>query len=204
MRTLIARFPRFLPILTLLALGAPERVAAQTGLASLAPGTHVRVRAASLGPEAQPARVVAASADTIVVRPDRASGFDVTVPRAEIAQLDVSAGRRTRKARLALIGLGAGTVVGWIAGAASYSDPCKTEPAICAGFFYETRGSDAFAGAVAGAFLGAVGGAIAGQLWKTDRWEPRSLGTQGAALRVGPSRYSGRGVEVVLRIAVRD
>ena len=204
MHALTARLPRLLVVLTLFGIVAPEYSRAQTGLASLQPGARVRVRAASLGPTARAARVVAASADTIVVRPDDASGFDVTVSRAEITQLDVSVGRHTRKARLALVGLGAGSVVGWIAGAATYSDPCKTESAICAGFFYETRGTDAFAGAVTGAVLGAVAGAITGQLWKADRWMPHPLGTQGAALRILPASNRGRSVALVLTMPVRD
>ena len=204
MHALTARLPRLLVVLTLFGIVAPERSAAQAGLASLWPGARVRVKAASLGPTSRTARVVAASVDTIVLRPDGASGFDVTVPRGEITQLDVSVGRRTRKARFALIGLGAGSVVGGIAGAASYSDPCKTEAAICAGFFYETRGSDAFAGAVAGALLGAVAGAIAGQLSPTDQWKQHSLGTHGSSLRILPAPNRGRSVALVLTMPVRD
>ena len=138
------------------------------------------------------------------MRPDGASGFDVTVPRTEITQLDVSVGRRTRKGKFALVGFGAGTVVGLIVGAATYSDPCNTEPAICAGFFYETRRTDAFAGAVSGAVLGAVGGAITGQLWTTDRWAQHPLGAQGASLRILPASNRGRSLALVLTMPVRD
>jgi len=204
MPALTARLPSLLVVFTLLGIVAPERSAAQTGLASLQPGARVRVRAASLGPTARAARVVSASDETIVVRPDGASGFDVTVPRAEITQLDVSVGRRTRKGRFALVGFGAGTVVGWIAGAATYSDPCKTEPAACSGFFYETRGGDAFAGAVIGAVLGAVGGAITGQVWTADRWTQHPLGAQGASLRILPAPNGGRSVALVLTMPVHD
>jgi hypothetical protein len=203
MPTLIARLRPLVLGITLIALGPPEYGAAQAGLASLAPGAHVRVTATSLGPTARTARVVTASADTLVVRPDDAHGFDVTLPRAEITQLDLSVGRRTRKTRLALVGSGVGMVVGLIAGAVSYSDPCETNPAVCAGWFYETRGGDMFGGAVAGALLGAVAGAIAGQVWATEQWMPHPLGTHGAALRVLPERSRRPSVELVLTMAVQ-
>ena len=204
MRIPITRPFRHLVVVTLFAIAAPEYGAAQTGLAALSPGAHVRVRAASLGPAARTARVVTAGADTIVVRPDDASGFDVTLPRTEITQLDVSAGRRTRKARFALVGAGAGAVVGGIVGAASYADPCEKEPAICAGFFHDTRQSDAFGGAVAGALLGAAAGAITGQLRTTDRWTLHPLGARSASLHILPAHGGGRSVALALTMAVRD
>lgn len=147
MRTLIARQPRPLFVLALCIPVPAARSTAQTGLASLSPGEHVRVQATSLGPTTRTARVVTASADTLVVRPDDARGFDVMVPRAEITQLDVSVGRQTRKAHLALIGSGIGTVVGMIAGAVSYSDPCQDNPAVCAGWFHETQSATPVIGA---------------------------------------------------------
>ena len=204
MRIPIMRLPRLLLVLALFTLAVPADGAAQTEVASLSSGARVRVRAAPLGPTARTARVVTAGADTIVVRPDDASGFDVTLPKAEITQLDVSEGRRTRKARMALVGSGVGSVVGYIAGAASFSDPCKTEPAICAGFFYDTRRSAAFEGALTGALFGAVAGAITGQLWKADRWRSYPIGARSGALRIVPAP-SGRGsVELVLTMTVRD
>jgi hypothetical protein len=204
MRIPIMRLPRLLLVLAPFTLAVPADGTAQTGPTSLSSGARVRVRAASLGPTARTARVVTAGADTIVVRPDDASGFDVTLPRAEITQLDVSEGRRTRKARMALVGSGVGSVVGYIAGAASFSDPCKTEPAVCAGFFYETRGSDAFAGALAGALLGAAAGAITGQLWKTDRWRSYPIGARSGALRILPAPSRRASMELVLTMNVRD
>jgi hypothetical protein len=204
MRTPIARLPRLIPVLLIFAIAAPENGAAQSGLTALSPGARVRVQAAPLGPSAQTARVVSVSADTIVVRPDHASGFDVTLPRAAITQLDVSVGRRTRKGRFALIGLGAGSLVGGVLGAASFSDPCKSQPSVCSGFIYDTRGSVAFGGAVTGALLGAAAGAITGQLSRTDDWKHHPLGTQGASLRVLPAPSRGRSVALVLSMAVRD
>jgi hypothetical protein len=202
MRPLLARLPRLLLVFTLVAIVAPEYSAAQTGLASLAPGMHVRVTAAPLGPAARPARVVSASADTLVVRPDDASGFDVTVPRTAITQLDVSVGRSTRKARLALAGAGAGALIGLVAGVASYTDPCVDNPAVCAGWFYETQQSAAAGGLVGGALLGAAAGAIAGQLWKTDRWAPYPLRLRTGALRIVPAPSRGRSVALVLTMPV--
>ena len=204
MRFPIMRLPRLLLVLALFTLAVPAHGAAQAGLAALSSGARVRVRAASLGPTARTARVVTAGADTLVVRPDDTSGFDVTLPRAEITQLDVSDGRRTRKARMALVGSGLGSVVGYVAGAASFSDPCKTEPAICAGFFYETRGSAAFEGALTGALLGAVAGAITGQLWRADRWRSYPIGARSAALRIFPASSRRASVEVVLTMTGRD
>jgi hypothetical protein len=141
--------------------------------------------------------------DAIVVRPDHASGFDVTLPRADITRLDVSVARHTRKARFALLGLGAGSLVGAVVGAASYSDPCTSQPSVCSGFIYETRGSDVFGGAVSGAVLGAIAGTITGQLSRTDEWMQHSLGSRGASLRVLPAPSRGRSV-LALTMTVRD
>lgn len=203
MRPLMARLPRLSLVLTLVAIAVPEYSAAQTGLASLTPGARVRVTAPSLGPTPLPARVVTASADTLVVHPDGASGFDVTLTRTEITQLDVSVGRSTRKARLALIGAGAGALVGLVAGAATFTDPCVDNPAICAGWFYETQQSAAAGGLVGGAVLGAIAGAVAGQLWKTDRWMRYPLRLQSGALRILPAPNGGRSVALALTMAVR-
>jgi len=199
MRPLTARLARFLSVLVLVAI-APEYSAAQSGLASLSPGTHVRVKAASLGPSARSARVVSAGADTLVVRPDGEGDFTVTLPRTEITQLDVSVGRSTRKARLALAGAAVGGLVGVVVGVATFTDPCVENPAICAGWFYETQGSAAFGGFVGGALVGAAAGAIAGHFWTTDRWAPRPLHLQSAVLRVVPAPSRGRSVALVLTV----
>jgi len=199
MRPLTARLARFLSVLVLVAI-APEYSAAQSGLASLSPGTRVRVKAASLGPSARSARVVSAGADTLVVRPDGEGDFTVTLPRTEITQLDVSVGRSTRKARLALAGAAVGGLVGVVVGVATFTDPCVENPAICAGWFYETQGSAAFGGFVGGALVGAAAGAIAGHFWTTDRWAPRPLHLQSAVLRVVPAPSRGRSVALVLTV----
>ena len=198
MRPLTVRLPRLLSVLMLAAIAAPEYSAAQSGLASLTPGTHVRVKAPPLGSSARSGHVVSAGADTLVVRPDDERGFTVTVPRTEITQLDVSVGRSTRKARLALAGAAAGGLVGVVAGVATFTDPCVANPAVCAGWFYETQGSAAFGGFVGGALLGAAAGAIAGHFWTTDRWEPHPLRLQSASLRVLPAPNRGRSVALVL------
>jgi hypothetical protein len=172
----------------------------------LAVGDRVRISAPTLGDGPRLVRIVASSADTLVVRPVDARDFTVTVPLTDIQRIEVSSGHRPRKARFALIGLAAGSVAGAVVGAASYSDPCVKDPAICAGWFYETRGGDAFAGAIAGALLGTVGGAVLGQLWQRETWTALPL-TRVVRLELAPhtrmlaSRSGSRlvGVRIVLR-----
>jgi hypothetical protein len=198
MRTVIA-------LVTMVAL-VPRTGVAQDSRHAFAVGDRVRISAPALGDGPRLARIVASTSDTLVVRPAGAPDFTVTVPRAEITRIEVPTGHRPRKARFALIGLAAGSAVGAVVGAASYSDPCAKESAICAGWFYETRGGDALAGAVSGGLLGAVGGAVLGQLWQRETWTALPL-TRTVRLQLVPR---GRGLAlregstlVSLRIARR-
>lgn len=181
-------------------------VDAQDTRHALAVGDRVRISAPTLGGGPRLVRIVASSADTLVVRPVDARGFTVTVPLTDIQRLEVSSGHRPRKARFALIGLAAGSVVGAVVGAASYSDPCVKDPAICAGWFYETRGGDEFAGAIAGALLGTVGGAVLGQVWQRETWTALPL-TRVVRLELAPRARMlvsrGSSTLVGLRIVLR-
>ena len=156
-------------LLTMIAL-VPRTVVAQAPRQTFAVGARLRISAPALGDDPRLAQVVASSSDTLVVRPADARDFTVTVPLAEVTRIEVSTGHRPRKKRFALIGLAAGSAVGALVGVASYSDPCASEPAVCAGWFYETQRGDAVAGAFGGGILGAIGGAVLGQVWQRETW----------------------------------
>jgi hypothetical protein len=185
---------------------APRPIVAQETPSSLAVGTSVRISAPSLGDEPRPASIVASTPDTLVVRPTGARDFTVTIARADITRIEVVTGHRPRKGRFALVGLVAGTVVGGIGGAMAYSDPCVKEPAICAGWFHETRQADAIEGALAGAMLGALGGAMLGQIWQREVWTALPL-TRTVRRHVAPElggvapreRAAVTGVRIALR-----
>jgi outer membrane lipoprotein SlyB len=80
------------------------------------------------------------------------------------------------------------------------------EPAICAGWYYETRQGDAVSGALAGALAGTLGGAVLGQIWQREVWTalPR---TRSVRLHVTPDRGSvgsrERAMAPGVRIALR-
>ena len=191
-------------LLTIIAL-APRTGVAQAPRQTFAAGARLRISAPALGDAPRLAQVVASTSDTLVVRP--ADGdFTVTVAIAEVTRIEVSTGRRPRKKRFALIGLAAGSAIGAVVGAASYSDPCVKEPAICAGWFYETQRGDAVAGAFGGGILGAIGGAVLGQVWQRETWTALPL-TRTGRVRLAPV---GRGLAsrdgstlVGLRISLR-
>lgn len=89
-----------------------------------------------------------------------------TVALENVTALDVSTGLRTQVGRSALIGLGAGALLGGIVGAVSYEEP---------DFFF---GSAAQMGAVSALFFGGIGmvaGAVVGAVHRTDRWERRDV-----------------------------
>jgi hypothetical protein len=179
---------------------------AQDARPAIVTGDRVRISAPALGDGPRVARVVTWSPDTLVVRPEGARDFTVTVPLAEVTRIEVPGGHRPRKARFALIGAAGGGVVGAVAGAASYSDPCVEEPAICAGFFYDTRQGDVVAGALGGVLLGAIGGAVLGQLWQRETWTALPL-RRTVRMEVSPERPGlasrGGSTLVSLRIGLR-
>lgn len=200
MRTMLALLA-LLALITIL----PRAVVAQDLRSALGVGARVRISAPALGGAPRLARVVASTADTVVVQPADSRDFTVAVPLVEIDRVEVPTGRRPRKARFAVIGLIAGTVGGGIIGAASYSDPCVKEPAICAGWFHETAQTNALSGALDGAAFGALGGVVLGQLWQREVWTtlPR---TRTVRVRLAPTQVrlaSGNGSRVIgLRLAV--
>jgi len=192
-------------LLTMITL-VPHTGVAQAPRHAFAVGDRLRISAPALGDGPRVAQIVASTSDTLVVRPADARDFTVTVPLAAITRIEVPAGRRPRKKRFALIGLAAGSAVGAVVGAASYTDPCVKEPAICAGWFHETAQGDAIAGAFSGGVLGALGGAVLGQLWQRETWVPVPH-TRTVRVRLAPG---GRGLaardgstRVGLQIAIR-
>lgn len=197
MRTMLA----LLALITIL----PRSVVAQDLHSALGVGARVRISAPALGDVPRLARVVSSTADTVVVRPVGARDFTVAVPLVEIDRVEVATGHRPRKARFAVIGLVAGSVGGGVIGAASYSDPCVKEPAICAGWFHETAQSNALSGALEGAAFGALGGAVLGQLWQREVWTTLPH-TRTVRVRLAPTqgRFASRnGSRVIgLRLTV--
>ncbi len=192
-------------LLTMIAL-VPRAGVAQAPRQAFAVGSRLRISAPALGDDPRLAQVVASSSDTLVVRPADARDFTVTVPLAEVSRIEVSTGHQPRKKRFALIGLAAGSAVGALVGVASYSDPCVKEPAVCAGWFYETQRGDAVAGAFGGGILGAIGGAVLGQVWQRETWTALPF-TRTGRVRLAPGGHGlasrDGSTQVGLRISLR-
>lgn len=103
-----------------------------------------------------------------------------SIARENVTALDVSTGTRTQVRRSALLGFGAGALLGGVAGAVAYEEP---------DFFF---GSAAEMGAVSALFFGGIGmvaGAVVGALQRTDRWQaaPRLRATAGVTRSGGVS-----------------
>lgn len=162
-------------------LGGPPSLQLPTPMVpALEEGTRVRVSARTLGTSPRVARVVAVRADTLVFRPEgvpeRAADSVIALPLRSLDRLEISAGLRPGKARLARLGLVSGLVIGGASGALTYTDPCREEPARCAAIFAgSSRQGAVISGALVGGLLGLVGGAVAGAVSPVERWEPIRL-----------------------------
>jgi uncharacterized membrane protein YedE/YeeE len=156
-------------LLAVLVFSSP--VAAQ--MAGLDAGARVRVTSPRDDLKKHVGTVMEVRGDSVVV-----ASRDGTrsIALENVTALDVSTGVRTQVRRSALIGFGAGALVGGIAGAVSYAEPDLV------------FNSAAELGAVSALFFGGIGmvaGAVVGALQRTDRWERRDLPVKAA---IGGSR----------------
>jgi hypothetical protein len=119
-------------------------------------GTRVRVHTESHG------RVVGhlarVSADSIVLEQLDEGGLQLALPVAAVSRIDISAGRRSRTGRGALIGL----LAGGAAGSVALSEICEDS---CVGAWI------LLAFPIGGALVGAAVGAGVGSEIKTERWQ---------------------------------
>ena len=180
--------PRVLVILSvvvvLTALPASSPAQSTTSLATpIAAGTRVRVSAVQRR-NAITGVVVSHSADSLVVKSDKDSST-VALASAQVAQVDVSRGRRTKKLKGAAIGLLSGASIGALVGYATYKEPpCRTSGGFCFDFGPE------FEAAAGATMLGAVGvlvGTVVGS-FEREQWRPapRTL-LQDARFGVAPA-----------------
>ena len=132
-------------------------------------GSRVRVVAVGIGERARTGTLVSTSPDTLVVNEPRNAAF--TVAATDVVKLDVSRGKRTHRAKGALIGLLAGAAGGALLGTATYSPPKCTTGDWCFDFGQEFAAS-------AGALLGGIVGTLVGYsigASPRDIWEPVSV-----------------------------
>lgn len=148
---------------------------------TLAPGARVRVTSPNDALKRHVGVVTEMRGDSIVLA--GASGRR-TVALANVTSLDVSMGTRSNVGRYALMGLGAGALVGVVSVYAS-ADDCESEVGGC--FFVDDGGLEAAAVTVISA-LGLVAGAIAGAAHRTDRWQPVHGSFKAS---IAPSRSGG-------------
>jgi hypothetical protein len=109
----------------------------------------------------------------------------VAVPFADLTELEVRRGKKSRLGTGALIGGGVGAALG-IALAAS----CSGHEVLCEG------GTEYAIYVPAAAALGAGLGALVGSLIKVDRWEAVPV----EELRIGPSSADSHGMEVLVAL----
>lgn len=167
-----------LGFLTLLLLFSAIADAQSAGLTA---GARVRVTSPRDDVRKYVGTITALRGDTLVMAGTRGSR---SIALDNVTALDVSTGTRTQVGRSALIGFGAGALLGGVAGAAAYREP---------DFFFQNA---AQMGAVSALFFGGVGmvaGAVVGALYRTDRWERRDPPLRAA---IGGSRSGGVSLSV--------
>lgn len=162
--------------LTILAVALFFPAIAETQSPALAAGARVRVTSPRDDLNRYVGTLMELRDDSVVVAGPRGSR---TIALDNVTALDVSAGTRTQIARSALIGFGAGAVLGGIWGAAAYDGPDF--------FFSSAAQMGAFSGLVFGS-IGLVAGGVVGAMNRTDRWEPREFSVRAA---IGASRAGG-------------
>ena len=184
-----------MPLMMLMAL-LPARLLFGEG--DLIPGARVRVTMPAASNRQVPdrsrdqriqGRLLALDEATMTIEsPDQPR--PMVVPRPEIKKLEVSV-RPSRKGRAALIGAGAGALIGAALGY-FLADDCSREELFCI-FPKEDRSKDALGGAVAVGLLGAGLGALFGP---GERWQERP----GAQLRITVAPVHGRGAAISLAL----
>lgn len=140
-------------------------------------GSRVRIAAPVFGSrQKQVATVVSVTPDTVVLR------FGATIPvrslaASDIASLEVTRGKHTRKAKGAIWGLLIGAGTGAVLGYALYEEPtCESQEFFGCIYFFGpgSAGANAAVSAVAGGLVGALVGTLIGTR-ATDSWVPGTL-----------------------------
>lgn len=165
-----------LGFLTLVLLFPAIAGSQQVGLTQ---GTRVRVTSPRADLDKYVGTVVELAGDSVAIAGRHGSRW---IAFDDMTTLDVSVGTRPRILRDALIGFGAGALVGAAAGATAYEE-CNPEE-FC--FMPGSRSGDAALGGLVLGAAGAITGAIIGAFDRTDRWEPGHA-TVKAALAPSPS-----------------
>jgi hypothetical protein len=143
-------------------------------------GDQVRVTAPSVSPKTIQGSLAAVDRERLSV--STTAGTRVEVPRFRIAKLEVLRGSKSRWGIGALIGAGAGVLLGLVA----------SNPPSSADHFQVDGGAVAVCGAV-----GAAGGALVGAVLRTDRWTT----VPGDTVTLGIGPVSGRGVALAMRVS---
>lgn len=164
------------PGLSSLALILLLPMIAEAQSAGLTAGLRVRVTSPRDGVRNYAGTIMELRGDTVVVAGSRGSR---SIALDNVTALDVSTGSRTQVGRSALIGFGAGALLGGVAGAVAYEEP---------DFFFENAAQMGAASALFFGGIGMVAGAVVGALHRTDRWERRDSPLRAA---IGGSRAGG-------------
>jgi hypothetical protein len=169
---------RFLPALCAIVLIAPATGFSQMSVANAVrvdTGSRVRVAAPVFGGKKQVATLVSFTPDTLVLRQGASTTYR-SIATSDITALEVSAGRHSRKAKGALLGLLMGAGVGAAIGYFSYEEP---EPCGCIRIDLgpSSEGTSAAFGGALGGIVGALIGALVGSR-PTDTWVPATVGTR--------------------------
>lgn len=148
-------------VLSFFALSLLLPMIAESQSAGLSAGARVRVTSPRDDLRKHVGTVMEVRGDTLVVAGSRGSRG---IALDNITALDISTGSRTQVGRSALIGFGAGALLGGVLGVAAYEEP---------DFFFENAAQMGAASALFFGGIGMVAGAVVGALHRTDRWERR-------------------------------
>jgi hypothetical protein len=168
------------------------------GQTTVTSGHTVRITSSRHEMQAEVGRVLAASADTIVVQVQGIRTVNhrqvyrtdtLALPLAAIERLEVSRHSGHRTGRGAVVGLGIGAAAGLIIGTTTYQ-PCPADNlCIMAPTSAVQQGIE---GAAVFGFIGAVAGALIGSTIRADKWENISM--RAALLRPLPYNQVGLGI----------
>jgi hypothetical protein len=171
---------RFIPALCAIVLMAPATGHSQVSAANdvqVDTGSRVRIASPVFGGKKQVATVVSFTPDTLVLRQGASTTYR-SIATSDIAALEVSTGRYSRKAKGALLGVligaGAGATLGYLA----YQEPdCQGFECIGNIFGPNSKGASAAFGGALGGIVGALIGTLVGSR-PTDAWVPATIGTR--------------------------
>jgi hypothetical protein len=144
-------------------------------------GARARVTAPSVSAGCVEGTLAAVDSETLTIVSED-DDRRVEVPRSRITKLEVVKGKKSRWAIGALVGAGAGVLLGVVA----------SNPPSSADQFQIDGGAVAVCGAV-----GAAGGALVGAVLRTDRWT--SVPADTVTLSIGP--VPGPGIALAMRVS---